>query len=625
MMRKKLFCLIIAFSMLFSIVACNKSTETNPQVKPGVQTGKRYEGPFVDVNGAYGGVDDLGRVVAGNNIVGNERDRKVGIFYFLWMGEHGKAGPYDNSAIVEANPDAIKSEKDWLMSGGGPQNAHHFWGEPLFGYYLSSDEWVMRKHLQMLTDAGVDFIVFDTTNGYIYDARVKELLAVWYEYLEMGVDVPQIAFYTNSNSGTTMQNIYRNFYNNKALAKKYPRLNELWYNWDGKPMLVGNVSEASDELKEFFTIKQSQWPTEGRKDNGFPWMEFSRSLKETSVYGVGGRKEVVNVSVAQHSATVCFSKTAWYGANDRTRCWHNGRNDTSKDAILYGYNFAEQWDFAIKQDPEMIFVTGWNEWVAQRQPTTSSGQIIFVDCADYNTSRDVEPTAGIFGDNYYMQMVEYIRKYKGAEGRVYVGDDQTIDINGSFAQWDAQSVTAKYRDYKNDTVDRKQNGFGKEKYENLTGRNDIVNMKVAHDKENIYFYVDTAEAITPASEGNWMSLFIDSGVDGNKNWYGYDFAVNIDAPNGNTGTLSKATGGSWGWEKAGTVQMKVEGNKLMLAIKRADLGIVENNGKPVINIQFKWADNYQKDEEGNFDIWTFYKDGDAAPYGRLNYIYSETL
>ena len=118
-------------------------------------------------------------------------------------------------------------------------------------------------------------------------------------------------------------------------------------------------------------------------------------------------------------------------------------------------------------------------------------------------------------------------------------------------------------------------------------------------------------------------MFIDSGVDGNKNWYGYDFAVNIDAPDGNMGTLSKATGGSWGWEKAGTVQMKVEGNKLMLAIKRTDLGIAENNGAPVINIQFKWADNYQKDEEGNFDIWTFYKDGDAAPYGRLNYIYSE--
>ena len=69
--------------------------------------------------------------------------------------------------------------------------------------------------------------------------------------------------------------------------------------------------------------------------------------------------------------------------------------------------------------------------------------------------------------------------------------------------------------------------------------------------------------------------------------------------------------------------MKIEGNKIMLAISRADLGIPDNNGATLIDIQFKWADNYQKDEEGNFDIWTFYKDGDAAPYGRLNYVYSE--
>lgn len=70
------------------------------------------------------------------------------------MGEHGTGGPYDNSAIVEASPDAIESESNWLKAGGGPVGAHHFWGEPLFGYYRASDEWVMRKHLQMLTDAG---------------------------------------------------------------------------------------------------------------------------------------------------------------------------------------------------------------------------------------------------------------------------------------------------------------------------------------------------------------------------------------------------------------------------------------------------------------------------------------
>lgn len=619
-MIKKLLCLLVTFSMMVGFVSCGNTTSDNvtPQ-----KVYKRYEGPFVELNGAYGGIDDLGRVVEGNTVVGDEKDRKVGIFYFLWMGEHGKGGPYDNSVIAENNPNAIKTEKDWIQSGGGPQGAHHFWGEPLFGYYLTKDKWVMRKHLQMLTDAGVDFIVFDTTNGVVYESRVKDLISVWYEYLEMGVDVPKIAFYTNSSSGRTMQTIYAGIYKNKQLNKKYPRLSELWYQWDNKPMIVGNVSEASNELKEYFTIKSSQWPTKSKIDNGFPWMEFSRSLTEKAVYGRDGRKEVVNVSVAQHSATVCFSKTAWYGANDRTRCWHDGANDKSKDAILYGYNFAEQWEFAIAQDPEMIFITGWNEWVAQRQEPGGSSPIVFVDCADYNTSRDIEPAASVFGDNYYMQMVEYIRKYKGAEGRVYVGDDISIDINGDFSQWDTKTISAKYQDYKNDIIDRQEKGFGSLEYTNTTGRNDIVNMKVAHDSNYIYFYVDTAEDLTEMTDENWMTLFIDSGAENKKSWYGYDYAVNIVSPDGKNGTLSKATGDGWGWEKAGNVQIKVEGNKMMLAIERKDMGIPDNNGKTLIDIQFKWVDNYQKDEQGNFDIWTFYIDGDAAPYGRLNFIYSE--
>lgn len=619
-MVKKFVGLLMSFIMLISLVACNNNSGKGDNE---VNNAERYEGPFAEVNGALGGTDDLGRTLASSSEVGELRaDRTVGVFYFLWIGEHGTDGPYDNSAIVEANPDAIKSESRWLKAGGGPQQAHHFWGEPLFGYYLSSDKWVMRKHLQMLVDAGVDYIVFDTTNAVTYDARVKEIIAIWYEYLEMGVNVPKISFYTNTNSGATMNNIYKNIYMNKSLNKKYPRLSELWFNWDGKPMIIGAPKEASAEVKEYFTIKASQWPTEEAKDNGFPWMEFGWFGDQQLVYGRDGRREVMSVSVAQHSDTVAFSRTAWYGGNDHTRSWHNGANDTSEDAILYGYNFAEQWEFAIEKDPETIFVTGWNEWVAQRQPPNKNYPVFFVDCADYNNSRDVEPAAKVFGDNYYMQLAEYIRKYKGADYRVYVGDDQTIDINGDFSQWENQSVTAKYVDYKNDTVDRNSKGFGDLVYTNTTGRNDIVNMKVAHDDDYIYFYVDTAEDLTPSTDDNWMTLFIDSGVDGNADWYGYDFAVNVVKPNGNDAVLSKC-GGGWNWSDAGTVKMKAEGNKLMLAISRNDLGIPDNNGANLIDIQFKWADNYQKNEDGSCDIWTFYTDGDAAPYGRMNYIYSE--
>lgn len=56
-MAKKLVGLLIAFSRCF-LIACSEREDD------GVITGERYTGPFSDVNGAYGGVDDLGRTLA---------------------------------------------------------------------------------------------------------------------------------------------------------------------------------------------------------------------------------------------------------------------------------------------------------------------------------------------------------------------------------------------------------------------------------------------------------------------------------------------------------------------------------------------------------------------------------
>ena len=595
---------------------------------------EKYSGTYSKVNGAFVGTDDLGRQIKHEKVAKADHKRDVGIFYFQWIGEHGTNGPYDNSAIVEAHPEAITSEEAWLASGGGKVSDHHFWGKPLFGYYRSSDEWVILKHLQMLVDADIDFLVFDTTNAHTYQKRFEQLLKVWYEYLEKGVNVPKLVFYTNSASGRTMDIIFDNIYCNKELREKYPRIDELWYIHDGKPMIIGVEAEASEIILDYFTFKESTWPNAGRTDNGFPWMEFDRLLTKDSVYGRNGRKEVMNVSVAQHSDTCRFSSVSWYKGNDRTRCWHNGANDKAEDAILWGYNFAEQWEYALKEDPEMIFVTGWNEWVAQRQPSNwiPDEPIFFVDCATYNGSRDVEPAACVFGDNYYMQMCEYIRRYKGTTPRVYVGDNLTIDVNGDFSQWDSDKITACYTDYADDTKDRNAPGFGTDVYTNTTGRNDFVSFKVAKDEEYIYFYAQTAKAITPMTDNNWMTLFINTGKNAANNWYGYDYAVNLEKPlNNSTAVLSKnvssdeADNGAakedrWLWEKAGEALMKVDADKLMLAVKLSDIGIVEGD---LIDIQFKWADNYQMDENGKYSINTFYIDGDSAPYGRLNYLYSE--
>ncbi len=618
---KTVLSLLLAVLMALAVIPASVIKEENA-IKANASTAsyslQSYTGSYSAVNGTYGGVDDLGRyLTADSDTTAPRAGRYVGIFYFLWQGEHGTGGPYDNTKIVANNPSAINSESNWYAAGGGGQGEHHFWGEPLFGYYTSSDTWVMRKHVQMLTDADVDFICFDATNGFTYTARVKQLIGVWYEYLLQGYDVPKLVFYTNTNSGATMNSIYNDIYNNASLKSQYPRLSELWFNWDGKPLIIGNSSDAnlSAAAKSYFRIKANQWPNESRKADGFPWMEFSRLLTTSSVYGLNGRKEVMNVSIAQHNATIRFSQTAWYGGNDRTRSYHNGVNDKSANAYMYGYNFGEQWNYAIKQDPEMVFVTGWNEWVAQRQPVISGQPIVFVDCADYNTSRDSEPMRGYYGDNYYMQLIDYIRKYKGTISRVYVGNDTTVNIAGSFEQWNSSAITACYTDYKNDTVDRNTTGFGNIKYVNTSGRNDIVKAKVAKDASNFYFYVETASNLTPYTDNNWMTLFLSVGNNDNPNWYGYNYAVNIGAPkNSSTAYLYQSQGG-WEWSNVGSVSMKIEGNKMMVAVPRSAIGVAGN----LFHLEFKWADNYKDN-----DIFSFYTDGDAAPYGRLNYVYSNS-
>ncbi|MBP1587420.1 MAG: hypothetical protein ILO53_03340 [Clostridia bacterium] len=624
---KKIFSLLLVFVIAAAMLAgCveNPPVEPDPTVDPATLD-PYYSGGYSEVNGSYGGVDSLGRQISLDGQVSAPRDRQVGIFYFLWHGQHGTDGPYNIYEIVKNEPGAIKSQAAWMKAGGGALGAFHFWGEPMFGYYLATDQWVQRKHLQMLRDAGVDFMVFDTTNAVTYTAPARKLIEVWYEYLEMGLDVPKLAFYTATNSGKTINQLYKDLYNNASMKKKYPRLDELWYYYEGKPLIIGVKSDAdlSDECKEYFRIKERVWPNEDeRPDDGFPWMEFGRNMTDSAVYGLNGRKEVVNVSIAQHDNSVMMSKTAFYGANDRTRSWHDGANDNSDKAMYYGYNVAEQWRWAISVDPEMVFFTGWNEWIAQRLDPgkDTRSPIWFCDCCDPNTSRDAEPMEGLYGDNYYMQLIDCIRQYKGTAARVNVGADKTIDVSGSFDQWN-KDVTANYTDYRNDTVDRDSKGYGRERYTDETGRNDFVALKTAKDSSNLYFYAETAADITPSTDDNWMTLFINSGASSGALWENaFDFAVNLEKPEGGEAVISKYNADGT-WTKAGTAQMKVEGNRMMLSVSRELLGIAAAD-RP-LDVQFKWADNYQRNEDGTIDVFSFYKNGDAAPIGRLTYVFSE--
>ena len=547
--------------------------------------------------------DALGRRV----VSAGESKKKVGVFYFLWNGEHSQGGPYDVTKIIENDPLAYTSVERWEAAGGGPYAAWHHWSEPLFGYYFQSDRWVVSRHCQMLTDAGVDFMVFDTTNAATYTERALELIDVWYGFLQQGRKVPQLAFYTNSASGRVINELYDTLYHNAELKAKYPEIDKLWFRMNGKPMIVGNADdpEMRPEVKDYFRIKAVQWPTDNKHSDGFPWIEFGTTLHTIGGYYKNSLQDesIMSVSVAQHCESCRFSASAWYGRKDHGRSWHNGRKDTGKDAVLKGYNFAEQWEYAIKLDPDIVFVTGFNEWTAMR--LNEPGEpIAFIDNCDEEYSRDVEPSAGQLGDNYYMQMVKYIAKFKGTTAVLPKGGEKTIDIGGSFDQWNDDRITAVYKDYENDTFNRDCRGFGDTYYTDESGRNDIKNAKVAEDKENLYFYVDSVDALTAPAENGWMTLFINT-----SGQTGYDFCINRTAPENGKATVEAIRDDTY--ETKGKAELRFEGNQLMLSVPKALLGL----GKKTA-FTFKWADNY---EEGS--VMSFYTKGDSAPYGRLNWVY----
>ena len=163
-------------------------------------------------NGSLAAVDALGRTV----VSAGQSKKLVGMFYFLFNGDYGEQGPYDITKILENDPEAYLSGARWEAAGGGPFLVSHHWGEPLFGYYFQTDRWVLSRHCQLLTDAGVDFIVFDTANNDIYYDRLLALLDVWYGYYMDGWPVPKLAFYTHTDSGKRMNEIYDTYYNNGA-------------------------------------------------------------------------------------------------------------------------------------------------------------------------------------------------------------------------------------------------------------------------------------------------------------------------------------------------------------------------------------------------------------------------
>ena len=631
--------------------------------------------------------DALGRQMPSADTLAlkTDKERTVGIFYITWHGEDLYNAPRDYrnvTEILEANPQARLTDKTGLWCANNACGSFH-WGEPEMGYFLSLDEWVMRKDMSMLTDAGVDVIILDVTNGVCYWDQWDTLFRVMEDMKRQGNEVPQVCFWTfNGRPMTCTQQIYERYY----LSGQYP---DLWFYWNGKPLMLCNMRPTLDAngggernpnpnydpaaatdpshphygdpeytekyytdytraVKDYFTLRNMWWgynewggePYAGTEDN---WC-FGYEMNDPKVSGrepIGraathkGRVEEMAVTAGQHPITVTGKSWRVNTGQPTLNCYDMPDSayvpwlgKTVADPAAYGIYFQDRWDEALSVDPDFMYLNDWNEWTAGKYRTgfTPDGKpdgpdhflgrdentFYFVDQYNAEFNRTIQPVKDQYTDNYYMQMAQNIRRYKGVRPiPEHNGINKNVKVDGSFADWTA--VPSYYFDPIGDVAHRDHHGYAGHHYTDVTGRNDIVESKVAVGKNDIAFYVCTDSAMTPSTDPNWMLLLIDADGDNTTGWYGYDFLVNKQVNPDGTTTVMRYDAATGSWTEAARVAYAVNGNELELSIPRKLLGLTGSD----VTFDFKWADNPQS----LTDPISLCTGGDTAPNRRFNYRY----
>ncbi|HPC18109.1 MAG TPA: hypothetical protein P5318_11050 [Candidatus Hydrogenedentes bacterium] len=621
--------------------------------------------------------DALGRTMPDFSTVGpvkNDQRRIVGIFYITWHSDSlaGLKSPYaaDVTKVLAADPNARLDAKHPLWTEGS-----YHWGEPEMGYFLSKDEYVIRKDMSMLSDAGVDVLVMDVTNAVRYWDEWDVVFPVMQKMKAEGNKVPQFCFWAfNGPVIAVVQDLYERIY-------KPEKYRDLWFYWDGKPLLLYNdrpdvdstgqgikqpnphydpaaktdpghphygdpayteefYSDYTQEVKVFFTLRTMWWGyyewagkrfigTEDKWSFGYDMGdERVKALPlEALVSTHNGQKEEAAVTPAQHPSSLTGkSWTREHGEPELNEYdlpvpthvpW---LGKTVEHPEGYGIYFQERWNEAIKANPQFLYINDWNEWTAGKyQPGEGKSfpfmrrqsPFFFVDQYNAEFNRCIQPMKDGYTDNYYMQMAQNIRRYKGIRPVPELRGLNTMQMDGAFEDWKA--VPVEYRDTAGDTFHRDYKGYGGLHYTNNSGRNDIVTCKMAVDRKNIYCYAETREPLTPHTDTHWMLLLIDADQNHATGWFGYDFLVNKNVPDDKTTSLMRydAKSPDKPWAEVARLEYRYAGKAIEIAIPRHLLGL---KGR-AFAFDFHWCDN-PADLKDPISLCV---NGDSAPNRRFNY------
>lgn len=581
-------------------------------------------------------IDALGRTMptSDETPLRMDKQRTVGIFYITWHdeGKYGCRAPYAGD-VTRTLLEAPEARMDNNHPAWKEVSLH--WGEPEAGYFLSQDRWLIRRDLSMLADAGVDVLILDVTNAVLYWDEWAVLFEEMAAMRLMGNRVPQFCFWVfNGNVVSVVTQLYERIY-------KEERAKDFWFQWDGKPLLLYNAEPNHDangggyaagaypqEIRDFFTLRNMWWGYYewgghryvGTEDN---W-SFGYEMNDERVAALKpvelasrhcGRLEEMAVTPAQHPISI--TGKSWrrqtkepplnqYDLPDSAYVPWLGQKVAHPEG--YGIYFQDRWDEALSVDPDFIYINDWNEWTAGKYrsgfapgsttepgPTTFLGRenpFYFVDQYNAEFNRTVQPMKGGYTDNYYMQMVQNIRRYKGV---------RPVPVARGFHKG------SHFFDTVGDNLHRDHNGYGGLHYADTTGRNDIVEAAVGVTRKNLVFTVTTADTLTPPTDDHWMLLYIDADCNTATGWEGFDYIVR----DGKLYSITLTPSPQLTLTETPVCIGPPIGNELIITIPRKALRL----NKKAFSIDFKWADN----PTDPFDIISISTTGDTAPNRRFRY------
>ena len=291
------------------------------------------------------------------------------------------------------------------------QNSAYWWAEPAFGFsgYSWGNVKMIDYHIDKWIKLGVDFVFVDLTNGNqkeIVDGAKKLC-----KRLE-NVSGPRVVFWIQKKE-------YVDFYK-KNFYDKFSR--DLFFNYLGKPLLlIAGISDGwiptpgkkkpvpTGGVFDNFTIRNC-W---GLLGNATDSMWSFKDVKPSKPFMRGSVAEHIGVSFASQASFMTSSTDGRQGRQD-------------------GKFFASQLPNITKNNPEIVTITGYNEWVSINFGT--GGQPKFVDLYLPEYSHDIEPMKGGFGDKYYNIAKNFISSWSpGAYANKSVRADE-VKISSSVSK-----------------------------------------------------------------------------------------------------------------------------------------------------------------------------------------------